>query len=61
MGEWIPEFGTVARQIQANFKSFLGQEAQRPADNKGVQNPHLIASGDGTANRFPIIREPEAL
>ena len=61
MGKWIPRFGTVARQIQANFKSFLGQEAQRPAADKGVWNPHLIATGEGMENRFPKIREPEAL
>ncbi len=35
-------FGSVARQHQAEFRATLSQEAQRPADDKGIRNPHLL-------------------
>ncbi len=49
-------FGSLARRLQAEFRVTLSQEAQRPADDKGIRNPHLIAVGHEIENLYPTIR-----
>jgi hypothetical protein len=52
----IPRFGTIARREQARFRSSLSVAAQRPADEKGQRNPHLLAHGHELENLFPGLR-----
>jgi hypothetical protein len=49
-------FGTDAHRLQARFRTTLSQEAQRPTDDKGIRNPHLIAVGHEIENLYPSIR-----
>ena len=51
-----PRFGIVARQLQAEFRKTLSQEAQRPTDDIGIRNPHLLALGREMENLFPALR-----
>lgn len=51
-----PKFGTVARQIQASFRTSLNQQAQQPTDDKGLRHPHLVALGYEMENLFPALR-----
>ncbi len=51
-------FGTLARQQQARFRSCLSAAAQRPDDDKGLRNPHLIAHGCEVENLYPTLRGP---
>ena len=54
------KFGSVARRLQADFRATLSQEAQRPADDKAIQNPHLIAIGHEIENLYREIREADS-
>jgi len=54
-----PRFGIVARQRQAEFRATLSDKAQRPADNAGIRNPHLLAVGSEMENLFPALRGPD--
>jgi len=59
MAKGTPRFGTVARQRQAEFRTTLSREAQRPNDDKGLRNPHLLAVGYEIENLYPPLREPD--
>jgi hypothetical protein len=54
-----PNFGAVARRLQAEFRTTLSQGAQRPNDAKGIRNPHLISLGHEIENLYPSIRGAE--
>ena len=56
MGRTATTFGTLARQQQALFRSCLSAAAQRPDDDKGLRNPHLIAHGCELENLYPSLR-----
>jgi hypothetical protein len=56
MGRTATSFGTLARQQQARFRSCLSAAAQRPDDDKGLRNPHLIAHGCELENLYPSLR-----
>lgn len=51
-----PSFGTLARRQQARFRRCLSAAAQRPDDDKGLRNPHLIAHGCELENLYPSLR-----
>ena len=53
-------FGTVERERQAKFREqsqTISDEGQRPTDDKGQRNDHLLALGHESENLYPPLRD----
>jgi len=59
VGRTPSRFGPVARRLQSEFRKTLSLEAQRPDDESGIRNPHIVAKEHEIENLYPTLREAD--